>query len=154
MWRMANTYIQRITGAQVSAHEVKRLMNAIPNMNDSKTVFMAKLRYVTETTEMANKAYLEALQGYGFSPHQWAAGEVPEEVATQAEASATAMTKTRVDTYEAMSDREWNKEGRDRKRSASIRKREREAEQQRILDEEDATGTGWKPAPLPGMEID
>ena len=131
--RMTNTYIQRITGAQVSAHEVERLLGAIPNLGDSKTVFMAKLRYVTESTEETNRAYMEALQGYGFSPHQWARGEVPDDVAEQAKMAATVTAKARNDEYESRSNRDWKREGTNSQRERKIRKSAAEEEKQRAI---------------------
>lgn len=64
-----NRYIKEITGAQMSDGEAKRLMKGMPNMNDSPTVFKAKMDRIIEKTRLARVRYTYALRN-GILPQK------------------------------------------------------------------------------------
>ena len=53
----ANKYIKMITGAQMSEAEAKRLMKAIPSIEDSPNTFQAKLDYIVKVAQSSYEAY-------------------------------------------------------------------------------------------------
>lgn len=93
VWDTVNAYIHRITGAQVSQHEVGRLMKAIGNPDDSYTVYMAKLTWTMNVTQNALRTY-EAMLRDGVSQEE-------------AKAAASAMIGSTADRAETMGANEW-----------------------------------------------
>ena len=70
-----NLYIKEITGAQVSEHEAVRLMQALPNLNDSPTEFRAKMRSVVRTMDAAQVRARAALEKGIVNPGEMGALE-------------------------------------------------------------------------------
>lgn len=61
-----NQYIQEITGAAMGVEEAKRIIAAMPNMNDSPDQFKAKMENVTQQSQLAVIRY-RYLRTNGFT---------------------------------------------------------------------------------------
>ena len=65
-----NRYIKEITGAAMGVEEAKRIISAMPNMDDGPTAFMAKAKAAQRAAELA-VARTRYLRQYGFNGQPW-----------------------------------------------------------------------------------
>lgn len=65
-----NRYIKEITGAAMGVEEAKRIISAMPNMDDSPTQFMAKAKAAQRAAELA-VARTRYLRQNGFNGQPW-----------------------------------------------------------------------------------
>lgn len=65
-----NRYIKEITGAAMGVEEAKRIISAMPNMDDGPTAFMAKAKAAQRAAELA-VARTRYLRANGFKGQPW-----------------------------------------------------------------------------------
>lgn len=65
-----NRYIKEITGAAMGVEEAKRIISAMPNMDDGPTAFMAKAKAAQRAAELA-VARTRYLRANGFNGQPW-----------------------------------------------------------------------------------
>lgn len=65
-----NRYIKEITGAAMGVEEAKRIISAMPSMNDSPTQFLAKAKAAQRAAELA-VARTRYLRANGFNGQPW-----------------------------------------------------------------------------------
>lgn len=70
-----NTYINTMTGKQMSGPEVARLKAAVPTMSDADEVFMAKVKGLRDEVRKIKESRLRALENAGRDTSEFRSGQ-------------------------------------------------------------------------------